>query len=44
MIFAFPLGLLGPLALHVLDPQRFVCDFQSLVGVANSRYQEVDDE
>src|SRR6476660_2131400 len=25
--------LLGPLALHVLDPQRFVSDFQSLVGV-----------
>src|SRR6478609_1812647 len=43
-VFAFSQCVLGPLALHVLDPHRFVSDFQSLVGVANSRYQEVDDD
>ena len=32
--FAFPQCLFGLLALHVLDPQRFVRDLQSLIGVA----------
>ena len=49
--FAFPQCLFDAFALQVLDPQRLVSGFQSLVGVAqrllfgpNSRYQEVDDE
>jgi hypothetical protein len=33
--FASPQCFLRALALHVLDPQRFVSDFQSLVGVAS---------